>query len=80
MKKNRKTLSFLMIGSILLISGVFSFMNREREVFNDLTLMNIEALAAGEDPWVDVVCYGSGSKRCPINDLDVEDYVIWYKE
>lgn len=48
---------------------------------SNLTLSNIEALAAGEgSTTVTIGCDGSGDITCPIDGSKVRDYVIFYNE
>ena len=42
-----------------------SYMAKPEKAQNDLLLMNIEALAAGED-YVPIQCIGTGTVDCPL--------------
>lgn len=71
----------LLVGSVLVLAGIMTYINKNKEVMSNLTLSNIEALAAGEgSTTVTIGCDGSGDITCPIDGSKVRDYVIFYNE
>lgn len=59
-----KMLLMSMVGLMLVVLGFCMATSGQEEIFSDLLLENIEALASGEDHTT-VFCYGEGSVECP---------------
>lgn len=60
MKRN-----FWVIGALSALIIMAFYMAKPEKVQNELLLMNVEALAAGED-YVPTQCVGKGSVDCPL--------------
>ena len=54
-----------MLGVLFGVVILVSYMAKPEKVQSDLLLMNIEALAAGED-YVPIQCIGTGTVDCPL--------------
>lgn len=54
-----------MLGVLFVLVILVSYMAKPEKVQSDLLLMNIEALAAGEDH-VPIQCIGTGTVDCPL--------------
>ena len=54
-----------MLGVLFVLVILVSYMAKPEKVQSDLLLMNIEALAAGED-YVPIQCIGTGTVDCPL--------------
>ena len=54
-----------MLGVLFVLVILVSYMAKPEKVQSDLLLMNIEALAAGED-YVPRQCIGTGTVDCPL--------------
>lgn len=63
-KRMRKMLLMPIIGLVLIVLGLCMGSFGQEEIYSDLLLENIEALASGEDHTT-VFCYGEGSIDCP---------------
>ena len=55
----------LMLGVLFVLFILVSYMAKPEKTQNDLLLMNIEALAAGEN-YVPIQCIGTGTVDCPL--------------
>lgn len=53
-----------MLGVLFVLIALVSYMAKPEKEQNDLFLMNIEALAVGED-YVPIQCIGTGTVDCP---------------
>ena len=54
-----------MLGVLFVLVILVSYMAKPEKTQNDLLLMNIEALAAGEN-YVPIQCRGTGTVDCPL--------------
>ncbi|MGG6495162.1 UNVERIFIED_CONTAM: NVEALA domain-containing protein, partial [Bacteroidetes bacterium 56_B9] len=54
-----------MLGVLFVLIILVSYMAKPEKTQNDLLLMNIEALAAGEN-YVPIQCIGTGTVDCPL--------------
>lgn len=54
-----------MLGVLFVLVILVSYMAKPEKVQSDLLLMNIEALAAGEN-YVPIQCIGTGTVDCPL--------------
>ena len=54
-----------MLGVLFVLIILVSYMAKPEKTQNDLLLMNIEALAVGED-YVPIQCIGTGTVDCPL--------------
>lgn len=54
-----------MLGVLFVLIALVSYMAKPEKEQNDLFLMNIEALAAGED-YVPIQCIGTGTVDCSL--------------
>ena len=54
-----------MLGVLFVLVILVSYMAKPEKVQSDLLLMNIEALAAGEN-YVPIQCIGTGAVDCPL--------------
>ena len=54
-----------MLGVLFVLIILVSYMAKPEKIQNDLLLMNIEALAAGEN-YVPIQCIGTGTVDCPL--------------
>ena len=54
-----------MLGVLFVLVILVSYMAKPEKTQNDLLLMNIEALAAGEN-YVPIQCIGTGTVDCPL--------------
>ena len=54
-----------MLGVLFVLVILVSYMAKPEKTQNDLLLMNIEALAAGEN-YVPIQCIGTGKVDCPL--------------
>ena len=54
-----------MLGVLFVLIILVSYMAKPEKIQNDLLLMNIEALAAGEN-YVPIQCIGIGTEDCPL--------------
>ena len=54
-----------MLGVLFVLVILVSYMAKPEKIQNDLLLMNIEALAAGEN-YVPIQCIGTGTVDCPL--------------
>lgn len=67
----KNLLKFSLAAICMLLTGYFVYAHQKDEVFSDMLLANIEALADGED---EVTCVADTGDTCLVGTTPVKDY------